>query len=416
MAILISFLLVIVLYGQLAFNAMIYFFQVLNPSWPIWALLYAGCVFIAIRNIKKINIYSFDLVFLIFLSYVAMSFVLIGESSTNEFVLRTLMFIVGPYLCGRILGQFSQLSMQRTLQVIFLIYVVLIITELIKNPALLTEEDRLRLFPLNGGTADKGISTAYNIGLNFGSMWVCFFSSILWFIQKKSFSLKIHYLQLGGLLIIPFLNLAVGSRSSMISIPLTAGVLMLFTHATLKNILSFSLIASVVLTFSYLLMPESRLSLLNQTEYFADIASSNTDSEKCVLTGNSITARGTLAKEAFRLFYKEPTIGVGASNYGLKYCGNKDEFASPHSLFLQVLVDLGFFGMSFFVLLIYLIISNFKNAMKSLSENRQLNLFILFSLWVFTIIQMQFSGNMYYDYQFFLLTGLIAGATKQRHA
>jgi hypothetical protein len=132
------------------------------------------------------------------------------------------------------------------------------------------------------------------------------------------------------------------------------------------------------------------------------------DNTKCIKNGDSVATRLVLYKEAVRIFLMSPITGVGPGGYGKLYCGDYDEFASPHSLFLQLLAEFGLVG---FILLIinFLIvpISYISKSQSKVNFLKSLNIRLMISLWLFFMIYEMLSGNIYYAYHFFLISGIL---------
>ncbi|PIS12100.1 MAG: hypothetical protein COT73_00435 [Bdellovibrio sp. CG10_big_fil_rev_8_21_14_0_10_47_8] len=362
----------------------------------------------AIKVLPKTRLYSFDLVFFVFILYLVLSFFVFGESSVDNFTNRLSIIIVMPYLCGRLLGQKENLSLVGSLKFMFALYLLMISFEVLRNPALVTEMDRLRLFPIGGDISDQGVSTAYNIGLNFGSMWMVFFTLWYWKFGKKTADLRSHKL-LGWLIVIPLLILILGSRSSLAALAVSAAFLGLRQKFSAKKIFRLLGLGIVFVGLGYFFIPESRMVLLHEAVFLPRLLGADDSVGQCVLSGDSITARATLLSEAFRLLGKALFLGIGAGNFGLQYCGSPEELASPHSIFAQIMVDLGLSGLFIFGMMIWLLFRRFADVIKIHAISDHHNLKIIFSLWLFVLVQIQISGNIYYDYQFFLLTGLFAG-------
>lgn len=110
--------------------------------------------------------------------------------------------------------------------------------------------------------------------------------------------------------------------------------------------------------------------------------------------------------DAGRLFLESPLFGIGATNFGLRYSGYPTEFGSPHSLFAQVLVEYGLIGASLLALMLVKIIRTFSRRMRSQDDHARPAAWGLFGVWMFVLIQAQSSGNLFYSYHVFMVTGL----------
>jgi O-antigen ligase len=416
--------LAIVIYGQLFFNAVSYYFQISHPSWGVWIFLYSAIVWIALKNTYKtdIKISNLDVYFLVFMMYLIMNFILIGESDFNTFFFRVAFVCIGPYFIGRVIGSYVGPSLLKNLKLITLFYLVLVVFEIAINPSLFFDTDRLRLWAFVGEQSDNGVGTAYLLGITMGSMWVVAFVYSTW--KKKEIGTNIKYgiFFKTCLLIIPFVILSIGSRSSLAAmfgsaITLSFIASLLFhkkkVGGSISTVLLFlSLIIIGIFVYIYIL-PDSRKELL--TEIYSSlslVSGGGSSKESCLLEGSSISIRMVLMSEAARLFGDAPFFGVGASNYGWYYCGIRAGFVSPHSSIAQVLAELGIVGFGLFSLLLIEIVRKFINRVKSRAHSNHIELPIMFSLWIFMLLQTQITGNIFSDYHFFLLTGLLISNLK----
>lgn len=415
-----SIILAFVLYGQLSFNALRYYFQVMNPSWPIWIALYCTAVWIVVKTTHriKLTVFTYDVYFFTFVGYVILSFAILGESDLQEFTFRISLICVAPYICGRILGKHVGFSLFKSLQIFVVLYLFLIVNEIVKNPSLFFETDRLRIFAFGGEQSDAGVGTAYLIGITLGSMWVAAFAYIIMPIKKARLAIKSNTTLIASVSILPLIILFVGSRSSIAVMLVCAGILVFFASIISpregmriwQKVLGFLLLALVMGLVMYDFLPEPRTVLLD--EILSTLTSQSAGTGYDILAGNSIIARVALMSEAFRLFLGSPLFGIGASNFGLEYCGPKADFVSPHSLFAQVIVELGIAGAGLFILMILTIVRKLFRGMRSRLHSNHMTLWVLFSLWLFMLIQVQLTGNMYIDYHFYLLTGLLVSYLK----
>lgn len=407
-----SIFFLIVLYGQLIINAFGYYFNLSHPSWLAWAILYVLTALIAIKNLNNIRLLDYDLYFILFISYVCFSYIALGESDSQEFATWMFIICLGPYVSGRILGNHIGSMLVNNLNIILILYILIILMELVKNPALLFEHDRLFLF---GTEADPGFGTAYFIGLTFGSAWIIVVARVI-LASNNVKKLKIDKFSLVNIFILPLFISGFGSRSSLfamvVCVALLVSVMFFISIRHGVNLLSKRIgLVSIVLIFcffAYELLPESRKLLLSQIFTFGWY----TSNDECALAGTSIIARVTLIKESLRVFSDFPVFGVGASNFGLYYCGDKGEFLSPHSTIAQVLAEFGIVGFSLYALLIITMISKVVGRIRTYQYNLTSSIWVLFSLWLFMFLQMQITGNIYYDFQFYLLTGLLASSLR----
>ena len=412
--------LIVVLFGQLLFSAMVYYLHIANPSWPFWIVLYVVSGVLTLKHMAQLKLTKPDLYFFAFMGYVVASFVIIGESSQSEFAQRILLICIGPYLCGRILGKYVSLSLSGSLQVISFLYILLIGIEIVRNPGLF-QSDRLFLFIVDdwnrvGGGGDP---TAFNIGITLSATWVVVFASLISTTQQQG----VHVASdakprsLAILFVFPVILLFIGSRQSIVSIILCAVVLLGYASriSSYRKIgLLFGGIVGLLVFYNFL--PEQRKLLIDEipnsivglNDYLVDIDFQSLSGEGSVFT------RVGLLNKAWRLFVESPFFGIGSTNFGLRSYGISAEFASPHSLFAQVLVEYGLVGTSLLALMFLMIFRMFLRRMRIQDHYARSVVWTLFSLWLLILIQTQFSGNLFYNYHLFLLTGLFVSCLTAR--
>jgi O-antigen ligase len=163
-------------------------------------------------------------------------------------------------------------------------------------------------------------------------------------------------------------------------------------------------IAGSIVSYSYL--PVQRKVLIDEIPFavveFSDYAGNLSACDQ----GGSVFNRLVQLSEAWRLFWESPLFGIGASNFGFRFCGEAIEFASPHSLFAQVFVEYGLLGSGLLILMFATIIRTFSRRMRSPEFGARSLAWGLFGVWMFVLVQVQSIGNLFYDYQVFMLTGL----------
>ena len=408
---------VVVLFGQFGFSAAAYYLHVSNPSWPFWIILYATSGVLALGHITMaklttVKLTTPDLYFFAFIGYVVASFVSVGESNQLEFVLRLLLICIGPYLCGRIIGKYAPIFPLSTLQVLSLLYLLIIGVELVRNPDLFGS-DRLFLFAAKDWDGIGGNPTSFNIGITLGSAWAIAFAYLS--LGKERHSVPVVSYARAWLPVIllsfPAILLFIGSRTSVVSIALCAVVILgCASWVSPRKKIGWlgAIIAGLIVFYNFL--PDQRKLLIDEIASaafgFDDYASKFT----FCAPGGSVFERVVQLSEAWRLFLESPLLGIGATNYGLRFCGEAIEFASPHSLLVHVLVEYGLIGASLLMLMLISIYRALLRSMRYGDYRTHPVVWGLFGVWVFVLIQVQFIGNLLYDYHVFLLTGLFVSS------
>ena len=104
------------------------------------------------------------------------------------------------------------------------------------------------------------------------------------------------------------------------------------------------------------------------------------------------------AKIAFELFYNHPLSGIGIGGFGVfsaEIEGIKEKFIYPHNILLEIISELGLFGLIFFIILIGFA---FKQLFYLKNKYRCSNLFpltnVVISLLIFSFLTSLFSGNI----------------------
>lgn len=394
-----------VLFGQLGFSAAAYYLHIGNPSWPFWIVLYIISALVISKHIMQFKLFSPDMYFFAFIAYVIVSFAMIGESSQFEFAQRIILICILPYLCGRILGSYFHISLFTSLQIISLLYLLLIGVEIFRHPELFYT-DRLILFAAQDWDRTGGDPTGFNIGTTLGSAWVAAFAYLIYKGERHNVPVasSTRFWLFMTVLSFPAILLFIGSRTSVVAITLSAVVLLSFASWLFipKKIAWIATVITVLLVFSYFLTEQRKLLIQD----IPSVLLGYFDTNNCAPSG-SVLNRLLDLREAWRLFLESPLFGIGATNFGLRYCGAKSEFASPHSFFAHVLVENGLIGTGLFVMMLYKIFRAYLHRMRFRDNPHRSTVLILFSIWVFVLIQVQITGNLFYDYQVFLVTGLI---------
>lgn len=414
-----KFSVVLVVFGQLAFGAASYYFGIPHPSWPFWAVVYVFTAVLAVRRIAHPRFAPPDLYLSAFMGFVVLRFIIDGESDRGEFATLIVTMCIAPYVGGRLLGGYIKLPFSGVVQVIAICYTVMLGVELVRNPGLL-DDGRLVLYAPEGERLG-GDPTQFFVGITVASAWIMAFASLTLDgrggVARAAETVRRRWVVI--VILLPAVLFIAGSRTSLVAISLAAPVLLICAYwiPTQRRI---QILSGVVATFVlvYVFLPGQRRlfidelggGLFGMSEFW-------TYSVYCSQVESSFLNRVVLMSEAWRLFLESPIWGVGAGNYGLRWCGQPTEFASPHALMVQILAEFGLIGAALFFTMLAKIVSMFLRTMRSAgSEVREIS-WGLFGVWVVALIQEQFIGNLYSSFQFFLLSGvLVAQLAPYRHA
>ena len=424
--------LAIVLFGQLAFSATQYYFGTENPSLPFWIILFVTSAVILTTDIKKVRILKEDIFLLLAVVVLATSFILFGKSEYYSFYYHLVFFVCLPYVFGRIVGRYTSLTLFSTFLAILILSLILIGFELARQPSLFWETDRLRLFVLTTG----GDPTAFYISAVFGSGFLVALTTLISGVYWTRVSKLSESIFLGSIASISFLTLLLfGSRGGILAALLSA-VLMTFLVRRGRSILFrltliVTLLATLVVAFQ--VMPLERKELVRQFSNTAmtiaqkdskassvkspsNLSTTDGNEVDCLQTGNSLTARLRMLSEAWRLIEASPWWGVGASNYGHEYCGAEGDLVSPHSSLAQILVELGILGSLIWYALFASVAWRVFAAILTSRNFDPTTARPYLAIFLFFFIQSQFSGNIYYDYQMFMVMGLLVSALQAQGA
>lgn len=408
-----SLIVSIVLFGQLGYTALNYYFGISGLTYFFGGQLCLLALLLVIFYVNELVFSTADLLFFALIGFIIINFQLIGRSNSTEFYARILIVCLIPYLGGKLIGSYFRISLFTTALVLSIVYIGAMAFEALQNPLIFLEWDRPIFFATE---VDVGQGNAANIGITIGSAWI---ASLIFLILERRKGKSATYKRIGLLLIVvifPLVLFFVGSRTSIVAILLSAFIL-LFVYKGINWRITMGLPLLIIgsMAIGYLLLPDNRKVFIDQlfsvTLFEEDkpyyISSFNDD-------GDSMRARKVLHQEAFRLFLGSPIWGAGSTNYGLDYRGVKAEFGSPHALLSHLLAENGIIGLGFFLLLILLLFINFLNYSRTHAFSQHPESYIIFGVWVSVLIQEQFYGNIYIDYHIFLLTGLASSirATK----
>ena len=374
--------LLFLIFGQVIFQFLNFHFHIVGITIPsiIFLVIYTIYFFILKFNSLKIKIYDF--LFVGFLFYLIINYIFLGHTNNIDFFNRVILIILFPYCVGRFFGSKVSVEAFQIFVIILSISFLILIFEISQNLALLNQ-DRFILYDVKDDYGSGG-STQNFVSMIFGSAALISFASRNF---KKNLLLH-NFIFLTSICILVLF----GSRSSTIAIILTV----IITYLYIKKINLFSLLKILFIlligfTIFILFAPSSRQGFFNES-----------------IQGEGSTAiRGLLFFDAWNLFAKSPFFGIGASNFGHLYSLERADFAGPHSLFLHILTELGIIGFLIFFLFVLFVIYSFKKKFKTKHTSVKKTLLPLFSLWIFLILDMQSYGNYFFDYQFFLFSGIL---------
>jgi O-antigen ligase len=397
----------IVILGQLFFDAASHYLNILHPSWFFWFVLY-GVLIIRIIKSPSIRVHYLDMLFFLSVGYLILSFIFLGESNNVEFTVRLILVIIGPYLIGRMYGaHYSPLNF-KILYGIAVICILIIGLEISFDPSLIMDTDRFVLYKLADefGARSGGSPTQFYIGYVFGATLLISGTSLI--VAKKTNKLiwngsKVWNMSVS--IISLFIIFFVGSRGALISALLTISIIFISLSRNLIVKIPIRLIIFIVFVVGvYVILPDDRKYWLNELLLLPDKIS---QVDGCITSGDSLLVRLTLLGEAWRLFVESPLLGIGATNFGLSYCGEQHEFASPHSLIPQIIVEFGVIGvLVWFTMILSMVYASFKKI--KVGDIRHQTIAVgIFSIWIFIFMMAQYSNTMYYNYHFYILTGLL---------
>lgn len=395
----------VVLFGQLGFKALAYHFGISHPSWVFWIALYS---LLAVQGIHRFCLWRPgmpDQLFIAGMLYAVGNYAILGQADLLQFVGALTTIWLGPYLIGRF---FARLIRPHTPAVIFgiaAITIVLVVWQIVIKPEVINN-DRLILFAPNNWDGVGGDGTMAYIGNAVGAACMVGFVRIRSKVAQMTLTPTFYALLMTVGLLEVFM-LFFGSRSALIAVLLSCTLLTLFQGrknlARNYGILLF-LIAIPLLAYPVLSSPRATLVSQMVEPPFSLKKETNTEHD-CNLSGNSVSARHILFAEAARMFLEHPVFGVGAGNFGLFYCGPKSEFASPHNMQAHLLTEYGLIGaLPWLLLFLFILYRLMKMLQTSGTQIDEASLCII-SLWLFTVAIAQISGNVYIDFNVFMLTG-----------
>lgn len=402
-----KFSLIITVFGQLGYLAATYYVNFPHPAYPVWAVMYLAAGTAALAYGASPGGRALDLRFAACIVWLIFSFVIAGRSEAGPFIAALGMVLVGPYLCGRLLGGSFRPRDFLMIYPLAAFLLALMFVEMARDPSMITENDRPRFF-ITADSSDLAGGAAFYIAALFGGAFILAITCLT-FPEKVRQSARLGSKRLHQVVALVSFGVLVmwGSRASTLTASLIA-VLVYFggIRVTLSRVLGSLAVAAGLLFGIYSILPPARRELVAQVpDALANLSSVG----GCNITtgGDSIIAHILMFSEAWRLFLSAPLFGVGASNFGLEWCDQKIEFASPHSWLLHILTEQGIIGLMPWLFFVGGIIRLRSASMRTLAGNDAIVARIVFLQWVFLFTAMQASGNLFTDYQFLVLSGMM---------
>lgn len=395
--------LIITLFGQLAYNAASYYVNLPHPSYPVWGVLYFTVAMLFARGDGPRSLTRTDLLYAACVAWTTLSFAIAGESDGATFVSLMMQFVIPPYIIGRFIGRYFTLADLRKVYILAAIMLVLVLLERVRHPEVFAGGDRLKVFTTDIHDSLQG-GIAFYIASLFGSTVIIAFSLLSLGKEKIRAAgigrLRWHWLAGSISLIVMLLW---GSRGAFLSLAITC--LAMFSSrlrvAPVRVIIGLFL-AVVVIIAVYNILPPERQAFIDQIpEGLAALGQSSV----CIQTDSSVLIHLTYWRESFKLIGQFPFLGVGASNFGHYWCGDRMDFMSPHSDILHAFVELGIAGATVWLAMYWSVIQLYRKSYAALSGKERVMARTLFLVWVFTLLASQMDGSMFQDYQLYTLTG-----------
>lgn len=405
----------VVLFGQLGFKVAANSLGIAHPSWVFWAVLYGMVAFHEIRFVLPqprgpLQPSGLDLLFVAGVLYAVVSFSFMGTGAPVRFAGILAAVWVGPYVLGRLLIRHIRRYAEATVAGIAAFTVVLIIWGVIQNPEVFLR-DRLILFAARAWDGMGGDGTMAYIGAALGAACVALFARIQSMALKAR--LEPHFFAVFsaiGLLMV-FL-LWFGSRSSLVALFVSCVLLTLSLGK--RNLLrnyGILLCLAGVLSLAYLFLPDARIQHIAQVgDSVADALTEQPATQHIAQVGNSISARIAMESEVVRMFLDRPLFGVGAGNF----CGSVSEFGSPHSIQPQLLAEFGIIGGIPWTLLFLIVLFRLLKMSHDLGDDTDQSVLAVLSIWLFIVVVAQITGNIYIDFNVFMLTGAAVAIVDRR--
>jgi len=422
--------------GQFGFRVAAYFINGIRPSFPFWATLYiCSMIICAIYLFKQKKLLYIRYIFFVYI----IIYSLIYSDGNYQYFKNITIYCAIPYICGTIIGKYISNIFFKIILIYSLIYIAVIALQFQINPHVFYS-DRLFIFEPKGWDRYGGDPTGIYLGFNFGCSLIII--SSLFFSSKLRIKIILNYFYTA---IILFILLSYCSRSAIIGSYI--GLIFIYIcqifidkKIDLKKLL-FIIACSLLIIFNitnqraqflsqisdhwknlnylittdeikkdYSQLIEAKGLIVLEVKNSKKYSDSRLEAESihCIKNCDSVGARIVLYREAVRIFFTSPITGVGPGGYAKLYCGDYDTFASPHSLFLQVLAEYGLIGFVLLIInLIMLPISFIRHQRSRIAILKLSKVRLLIAMWLFFLINELLSGNIYYGYHFFLISGIL---------
>lgn len=353
----------------------------------IWVITYPYFLYLILLNKENIKIktknikYKFSVVYLFFFVIIISMFNNpLGLSMNFEKIIFFLLYTVGSFVIGFIFSDYFNKRVDRNF-LLFLFYILFFLglfEFIIKFNTFLFDETSIRL----SGFAGK---TGYNL---YGKL--VFLLIMFYYFQKKQRKTNMYFISIIGIVLI-FLT---GSRGTIITIVLTFFIYLFITNK--KKFFYWSIIL-IILISSFVLIIETNIG--NNT--FEETGSINKYiyTYKNVISGNINKVGGErfeIIKEYFNNFKNNPILGTGFSYLkNIRY--------DPHNSFIEILGQLGLFGLLFFLIIVvigYIEVRYFLRYGNSLDK-------IIAITCVCFFIGNLFSGSIFDNFRFWFSLGYL---------
>ena len=398
--------------GQIFFAAIKFYWGIEHPAWLFWGLLVAGVATAIVRGVASIKLTTLDIAMFSFVAVLVASSLVRGLGSPSKSLYYIAAFILLPFLAGRLLDTGGITRFLKAIICIVFAAIPLVGIGLLNLPESELKSDRIStLFITYDSLSVAGVSTIPFVSTAFGLLLVLMVS-LGTSSNPKYWDWRLSLSSACMCIAIWFL-MFVGTRGGVFSALLVSIVLLVVAHTSITRRIVLLLILLSAMAVSWTALPNERKAHFGQASSIqkdADPIQKDEDSI-CNIYGNSPATRSHYYASALKLFLDSPWLGIGASNYGFKYCGPSGAFISPHSILLQVLAELGLSGAMTYLMLIGITLYSLIKTMAHDTGQRLQIAWMLISIWLFFFLQDQMSGNYFTSFHFFAATGLASGIT-----
>lgn len=404
-----------VMAGQIFFAAIKFYWGIEHPAWLFWGLLVAGVTTAILRGVSSIKLTILDIAMISFVAVLVASSLVRGLGSPSQSLYYIAAFILLPFLAGRLLDTGGITRFLKAIICIVFAAIPLVGIGLLNLPESELTSDRISaLFITYDSLNVAGVSTIPFVSTAFGLLLVLMVSSST---RPKHWNWRLSFSTACMCIAIWFLMFA-GTRGGIFSALLVSIVLLAVAHASISRRIGLLLILLSAMAISWMALPNERKAHFGQVSSIQKDAGpiqkeagpiQKDEDSICNIYGNSPATRLHYYASALKLFLGSPWLGIGAGNYGFKYCGSSGAFISPHSILLQVLAELGLSGAMVYLMLMGITLySLIRTMMRDSGQRRQIS-WMLISIWLFFFLQDQISGNYFTSFHFYATTGLASG-------